>query len=346
VLTGCVVAASSSPKTSTFAGSARTRGEAGTGNTTAACAPTRSIVKPGTIVSTPSDALTRACSETSEAPSSTPHPHAGALLAPTLTTAIATPAHTRSTREERLRPDHPGAVRLLAGAQILRSAREVTSNLHLPRTASTETTWLEPTRVASVAARQGVPKTFLGVGHHVVLSPVTSRADGRLPCRFGRRGAVSARPHKPPRCRRCSREPSDGSGTNAIVRGGAPPTLLETSAAARAMSWERSRTLATCDRALPARVTGRCWITPVRVTPACRPLRTRGSHAASADLVAACKDEQPPRGRVLRRPSAQTSHTRRATALAHPSSEPRRRGRAVLPLESDSCAPSMESLLA
>jgi hypothetical protein len=35
----------------------------------------------------------------------------------------------------------------------------------------------------------------------------------------------------------------------------------------RAMSWGRSRDLAACDRALPARVTGRCWITPNAVTP-------------------------------------------------------------------------------
>ena len=41
--------------------------------------------------------------------------------------------------------------------------------------------------------------------------------------------------------------------------------------------------------------------TPIWVTPACRPLRTRGSHATWADLVAASKDEQPPRGRGLRR---------------------------------------------
>jgi hypothetical protein len=33
------------------------------------------------------------------------------------------------------------------------------------------------------------------------------------------------------------------------------------------MSWERSRTLATCDRALPARLTGRCWITPEAIAP-------------------------------------------------------------------------------
>jgi hypothetical protein len=54
----------------------------------------------------------------------------------------------------------------------------------------------------------------------------------------------------------------------------------------RAMSWER-RTLATCDRALPARVKGRCWITPIRVTPTCWPLRTNRSHLGrGADMAA------------------------------------------------------------
>jgi hypothetical protein len=45
----------------------------------------------------------------------------------------------------------------------------------------------------------------------------------------------------------------------------------------RAMSWERSRSLATCDRALPARVTGRCWITPEAVMSLRWPLRTNCS---------------------------------------------------------------------
>jgi hypothetical protein len=44
-----------------------------------------------------------------------------------------------------------------------------------------------------------------------------------------------------------------------------------------AMSWEGSRNLATCDRALPARVNGHCWITPIPVSPVRSPLRTRSS---------------------------------------------------------------------
>ena len=46
----------------------------------------------------------------------------------------------------------------------------------------------------------------------------------------------------------------------------------------------------------------RCCSTPIWVTPACWPFRTRGSHAAWADLVASSKDERPPPGRVLRLP--------------------------------------------
>jgi hypothetical protein len=54
----------------------------------------------------------------------------------------------------------------------------------------------------------------------------------------------------------------------------------------RAMSWEGSRNFATCDRALPARVTGRCWITPGAVTPERLPLRPKLDNAgASASLL-------------------------------------------------------------
>jgi hypothetical protein len=55
-------------------------------------------------------------------------------------------------------------------------------------------------------------------------------------------------------------------------RKGAPSALRAQASRPRAMSWERSRILATCDRALPARVAGRCWITPEAVTPARLPL--------------------------------------------------------------------------
>jgi hypothetical protein len=60
-------------------------------------------------------------------------------------------------------------------------------------------------------------------------------------------------------CRR-GRERTRSSADALLPRCGNQPSRP------RVMSWDRSRTLAMCDRALPARVTGRCWITPTPVT--------------------------------------------------------------------------------
>src|ERR1039458_5059204 len=99
----------------------------------------------------------------------------------------------------------------------------------------------------------------------------------------------------------------------------------------RAMSWERSRTLATCDRALPARVTARCWITPERAVWR-RPARLLLGHGWS----------HPPAGR--RAPAARPHHKRRQAsrtlyAIWQSSALGGRRSRGCWPAEQQLAAP-------